>query len=70
MTNKYVVAYLSLFDGNMQIEFVEAETDVEAALDFLKITDHPIRVSLPSVEEIDGYVSNQDAFISVRLLPN
>ena len=67
MTNKYVVAYLSLFEGNIQIEFIEAETDVEAALDFLKITDHPTRVSLPSMEEIDGYV---DGFISVRLLPN
>lgn len=70
MTNKYVVAYLSLFEGNMQIEFVEAETDVEAALDFLKITDHPTRVSLPSLEEIDSYVFDQDAYISVRMLPN
>lgn len=70
MSNKYVVAYLSLFEGSIQIEFIEAETHVEAALDFLKITDHTTRVSLPYMEDIDGYVSNQDGFISVRLLPN
>lgn len=66
---RYVVGYLSLFEGELKQSIIEADTDVEAALDFLGIVDHPTRISLPDMDEIHGYIGD-DAFICVTLIPD
>lgn len=37
MKNKYVVAYMTFFDNDLSVEIVEADSELEAACDFIKL---------------------------------
>jgi len=66
----YAVGYLSLFDGALKIEFIEAECERDAAIEYLGITESDIRLSLPTMEEVSEYVYDSDCFIEVKEVPN
>ena len=67
---KFVVAYANVFGDYLKIDFIEAECERDAAIEYLGLTEHPMRLSLPTMEEIYSYASDQDSFIEVKEVPN
>lgn len=58
--NKYVIAYLSLFDGEILQEVVEANSKLEAAASYLNHDE-----VYDTFEELQSAIFDQDGFINV-----
>lgn len=57
--NKYVVGYLSQFDGELLLEEVEANSKLEAMLSYLEVSAE----EFSTVEAVYNYAANCDAYI-------
>lgn len=66
--NKYVVAFLSMHDGELLQEIVEAESKYAACKSYLDINDADL--DLPNMECIYNYAANTDCWISVIQINN
>lgn len=67
--NKYVVAHLSLFDGDLKQEVVEAESTLEAALSYLGFEEDECS-EYDSLDDLVEAQFNQDCFLGVLELSN
>ena len=67
--NKYVIGFLSLFDGELKLEQVEANSKYEAMASYLGFTSEDC-ASFNSEYAIHEYCSNSDSFISIMELTN
>lgn len=63
--NKYVIAFLSLHNGEMLQELVESESDLHAGIAYLEERDWEWDEIPNSLEELYEIVFNCDAYISV-----
>jgi hypothetical protein len=64
---KYVVGYLSLHDGELKQELVEAYSKFEAAMSYLGWTREDIGEA-ETYEELQETLFNQDSYINVLQL--
>lgn len=64
--NKYVIAYLSLHEGELKQEIILASSKLEAVKTFLKTQyDFSDLSAYSSIEQLEEYSYNCDAFINV-----
>ncbi len=63
---KYAVAYLNLHNGEMQLEFLEADTRVDAAAKVLK---WPEKEGYTSFDTLASDVFDADGYIEVKEIP-
>lgn len=63
--NKYVVAYLSLYDGEIKQEIVQAHTKFDAMASYLGWGEYELYDCNGSLDRLYEIVSDQDAYITV-----
>lgn len=66
--NKYVIGFLSLHDGELKLEQVEANSMYEAMKSYLDVEDDDLYSA--DIKGIYEYCSNTDCFIDVLQLNN
>lgn len=65
---KFAIAHANLFDNEIKIHFVTAETDVIALASFLRNESFEVEDD-KSVQELEAEAFNGDALVTVRELP-
>jgi len=64
MTNKYCVALVSLNDGELTQEIVEADTEVIACRKVLELDEFKDCDNIRDMDAIYDYVADSDAYIN------
>lgn len=64
--NKYVVGYLSLFEYEVLLEIVEAESRLQAMRSYLNLSEE----EFPDEEAVHAYCANTDTSINVIQINN
>lgn len=64
--NKYVVGYLSLFENELLLEIVEAESRLRAMLSYLDLSEE----EFPDEEAVHNFCTNCDSSINVIQINN
>lgn len=62
--NSYIIAYLSLHDGELVQSWEHADSEYEAMLNYLNITSE----ECPTEDSIQEWVSNCDSWINCILV--
>jgi len=64
MTNKYCIAFLSLHDGELTQEIVEADSEVSACRKVLELDKFKDCDNIRDMDAIYDYVANSDSYIN------